>query len=98
MDGTKFGLTLVGALVFVGLMYFVLAPNPDAAPESATIPATTTAAKINIDAICAGALAYMTFPSSTEADTFVQECKDGKHPEVIDKWKSDNGIQDDKAI
>lgn len=49
-------------------------------------------AKINIDAVCEGALAYMTFPDGKSADKFVLECKEGKHPEVIEKFKLDMGL------
>lgn len=54
--------------------------------------------KINLNAICDGALAYMTFPSSAEADVWVQECREGKHPEAVDQWKQRQGITDDRAI
>lgn len=64
------------------------------------IPTVTggTAVKINIDAVCQGALAYKTFPDGKSADAFVAECKEGKHPDVIEKYKQDMGITNDKAI
>lgn len=46
-------------------------------------------AKINIEAVCNGALAYMTFTDGKSADLFVKDCIDGKHPEVIEKFKAD---------
>lgn len=55
-------------------------------------------AKINIDEVCAGALAYMTFPSSAEADAFLEECKEGKRPEVIERYKQDMGLGEGAAI
>jgi hypothetical protein len=55
-------------------------------------------AKINIDAVCQGALAYMSFPDGASADVFVQECKDGKHPEVIEKYKADLNLGAGAAI
>ncbi len=63
-------------------------------------PATDTAqsGKINIVAVCEGALAYMSFPDGASADAFVQECIEGKHPEVIEQWKQQQGITDDRAI
>ena len=57
-----------------------------------------SSAKLNITAGCEGALAYMTFGSGAEADAFVQDCKEGKHPEVIEQWKQQQGITDDRAI
>lgn len=55
-------------------------------------------AKLNIDAVCDGALAYMTFPDGDAAAKFVAECKEGKHPEVIEKYKADMNLGDGKAI
>ncbi len=48
--------------------------------------------KIDIDAVCEGALAYMSFPDGASADLFVEECKEGKHPEVIEKFKADMNL------
>jgi hypothetical protein len=64
------------------------------------IPATTSqvGAKINIDEVCNGALAYMTFPDGASADKFVQDCKDGKYPEVIEKFKKEMGLGDGASI
>ena len=52
-------------------------------------PTTTSQveAKININVVCEGALAYMTFTDSKAANTFVAECKEGKHPEVIEQYR-----------
>ncbi len=54
--------------------------------------------KINIDEVCNGTLAYMTFPDGAAADKFVKDCKDGKHPEVIEKFKKDMNLGDGAAI
>jgi hypothetical protein len=48
--------------------------------------------KIDINAVCDGALAYMTFPDGAAADKFVAECKEGKHPEVIERFKQQLGV------
>lgn len=48
--------------------------------------------KLNIQAVCEGALAYMTFPDSNAANTFVVECVAGEHPEVIERYKKDNNL------
>ena len=61
-------------------------------------PAPANSAKIDINAVCEGALAYMTFPSGEAAAQFVAECKEGRHPEVIEKYKKDAGITNDAAI
>lgn len=36
-----------------------------------------------------GALIRMTFPDGAAADAFVKDCKDGKHPEVIEQFKAE---------
>jgi hypothetical protein len=59
---------------------------------------TASNAKINVDAVCQGALAYMTFPDAAAAEVFVGECKEGKHPEVIEKYKADMNLGDGAAI
>lgn len=59
---------------------------------------TNTASKIDINAVCEGALAYMTFTDGASAEAFVAECKEGKHPEVIEQWKAQMNIGSDVAI
>ena len=54
--------------------------------------------KIDINAVCDGALAYMTFPDGESAATFVAECKEGKHPEVIEQYKTQMGLGDGAQI
>ena len=49
-------------------------------------------AKIDARVACESALAYMTFPSGEEADIFVTDCIDGKHPDVIERYISDMGL------
>ncbi len=54
--------------------------------------------KLNIDVVCDGALAYMTFPDGESADIFVAECKEGKHPEVIEDYKKQMGLGEGAKI
>ena len=54
--------------------------------------------KIDINAVCQGALAYTTFTDGASAEKFVQDCTEGKHPEVIEKFKADSGLGDGAAI
>lgn len=60
------------------------------------------AGKLDINEICNGALAYMTFESGEAADAFVQECIAGEHPEVVQDYmqqmQSENGMVDGAAI
>lgn len=57
-----------------------------------------SSAKLNINLVCECALTYMTFPSAKSADTFVAECKEGKHPEVIERYKKDMNLGDGATI
>lgn len=60
--------------------------------------ASAPAGKIDIYAVCQGALAYMTFPDGDAAQKFVAECVDGKHPEVIERFKAGLNAGDGAAI
>lgn len=48
--------------------------------------------KLDVRVVCEQALIYMTFPSSVEADAFVAECVDGKHPQVIESYIKQMGL------
>jgi hypothetical protein len=61
-------------------------------------PVAPTNAKLNINVVCQSALAYMTFPDAASAEAFVAECKEGKHPEVIERYKADMNLGDGAAI
>lgn len=51
-----------------------------------------TQGKLDINAVCEDALAYMTFPDGESAEAFVEECKEGEHPEVIERYKADMNL------
>lgn len=55
-------------------------------------------AKLDINAVCEGALAYMTFEGGEAAAQFVADCKEGKHPEVVEQWKQQMGIENLQVI
>lgn len=59
---------------------------------------TPPQAKLNIDVVCQGALAYMTFADGKSANAFVAECKAGNHPEVIERYKKEIGVGDGAQI
>lgn len=56
------------------------------------------ATKLDINAVCKSALAYMTFPDSRAVDVFMDECRDGKHPEVIERFIKEMGGGDGRVI
>ncbi len=66
--------------------------------DSSIKNSTNTSAKININVVCESALAYMSFTDGAEAEKFVRECKEGKHPEVIEDYKTRMGLGDDADI
>jgi hypothetical protein len=61
-------------------------------------PATSTNGKLNINVVCESALAYMSFPNGASADAFVADCKEGKHPEVIERYRADMNLGDGALI
>ena len=100
MPNTKTGLAILAALLITGAGYMAFAQSSAPGVSNTTLQSTTTnsQAKLDINAVCEGALANMTFPDSASANAFVQECKDGKYPEVIEKYKADHGFGDGAAI
>ena len=85
----------MGIIIIAGVGYFFFIQPPT---TSETPSDSMSDAKINIDAVCQGALAYMTFPDGASADAFVQDCKEGKHPEVIERYKADMNLGAGAAI
>lgn len=93
---------VAAAIILLGL-YFFLNKDTDTKMQNETLtpatiqneqetPTPTSQGKLNINAVCEGALAYMTFTDGESADTFVAECKEGKHPEVIEKYRADMNL------
>lgn len=52
----------------------------------------TSQMKVDIKAVCASALATMTFASGQEAATFQEACVNGEHPDVIDRYIESLGL------
>lgn len=67
-------------------------------PSTGTVPESNSAGKIDISAVCEGALAYMTFIDGAAADKFVAECREGKHPDVIERYLSEMNLGGGAAI
>ncbi|MFA5996450.1 MAG: hypothetical protein WC790_01870, partial [Candidatus Paceibacterota bacterium] len=59
---------------------------------------TASQGKIDINAVCEGALSYMTFPDGASAEKFVAECKEGNRPEVIERYKVQMNLGDGAQI
>ena len=86
----------LAVLVLVLLSYMILDLNGPQVPQDT--PTQPVAGKIDINAVCDGALAYMTFPDGAAADAFLVECKEGKHPEVIEQYIQQMGLGDGAAV
>lgn len=92
-------LLAVCAVVIIGAGFWFYTSQPaNEAFSPQTQNSSADQAKIDIDSVCRGALAYMTFPDAAAAEIFVTECKEGKHPEVIEQYKVQMGITNDATI
>ncbi len=67
-------------------------------PENSNTNDQASSAKLDMNVVCQSALAYMSFPDAASAELFVEECKEGKHPEVVEQYKAQMNISDDSAI
>jgi hypothetical protein len=88
--------TAIVVLIALAVVYMVFIKNPTTAVQTPTPNQVGT--KLDINAICEGALAYMSFPDGASAEVFVTECKEGKHPQVIEQYKKDMNLGDGAAI
>ena len=104
------GLIIIGVIAYYVLVMAPAATLEPGTPDDGNTPTMgmpapgnegnypESSSKLDINAICTGALAYMSFPSGAEADAWVAACVRGEHPEAIDQWKQMNGITDDRTI
>ncbi len=60
--------------------------------ENESEAVTKPQGKIDVRVACESALMYTTFTDGAAADAFVTECIEGKHPEVIERYISDMGV------
>jgi hypothetical protein len=65
--------------------------EPEVADEAEVIDPMPQA-KINVRVACESALMYTTFTDGDAAEAYVEECVDGKHPDVIERYISDMGV------
>lgn len=61
------------------------------------LPPAAATGKIDITVACESALAYKTFPDGAAVDAFITTCQNGEHPEVIERYIHDLGM-DSAAI
>ncbi len=84
-------------IVFVAAVCILINKGPNV-PREEVNPDTSSQGKLDINVVCEGALAYMTFPDAASAELFVQECKEGKHPQVIEEYKARMDLGDGADI
>lgn len=93
--------TLIAIVILVVVagagLFFLPGLTKESTPQE-NADTTAEQGKLNIDVVCESALSYMTFTDGASADAFVAECKEGKHPEVIDHYKVQMGLGDGAAI
>lgn len=65
--------------------------TPDTMQPASEATQPPAQGKINVQVVCQNALASMTFNSAADADVFVTDCVNGKHPEVIDAYIKSQG-------
>lgn len=95
MTPNKIIFIIVSVVVLTVVGYYAVSMNK---PVPQDPMPTSDQAKIDINVVCEGALAYMTFPDAQSAETFVAECKEGKHPEVIEQYKKQMGLDDGATL
>ncbi len=81
---------LAVAAIAGGVYYWSMGNDVASSPEPES--------KVDVNAACEGALAYMTFESGESAEQFVAECKEGQHPEVIERYKAETNVGAGAAI
>jgi hypothetical protein len=97
----KIIIAIIAVLVVGAIGYFAFMQNTPSTvtpTEETPVGADAPQGKLNINVICEGALAYMSFTDGAAAEKFVAECKAGEHPEVIEKYKADMNLGDGAQI
>ncbi len=90
---------LIAVVIAVAAAGYFFFPYEDQEVSPTNTPVDTSSqGKLNINVVCEGALAYMTFPDGETAEKFVAECKEGKHPEVLDRYKAEMNLGDGAII
>ncbi len=90
-------LTFIAVVIVAVVVYFAFVYQRQM-PEVNAPTDTSSQGKLNINVVCEGALSYMTFMDGSSAEKFVAECKEGKHPEVIDRYKTEMNLGDGATI
>ena len=86
-------ISIFGAILFGAIMH----ANPGQ-PQFGN-PSALPMGKLNINMVCEDSLQYADgVNDATSAATYVQDCKDGKHPEAIERYIKGLNLRDNAAI
>jgi len=77
---------------------YVYNRNKNVSTETSDTNGTPSSERRNMDVVCNDALSYMSFPDHESAEQFVIDCKDGKHPEVVEHYKEQMNLGEGAAI
>ncbi len=92
-------LLLVGiAVIFIALLAMGESSQtasfgePVIMEETNEEPTARPQGKINIQAVCESSLMYTSFTDGAAAEAYVAECVEGKHPDVIQRYIDEMGL------
>lgn len=92
---TRVLIVILFLIIIAGVICAVVY-SPLSTEQSSNNPAQNS--KLNMNVVCESALTYMTFTYGADADKFIAECKEGKHPEVIEHYKAQMNLGEGAAI
>lgn len=83
--GGVLAVVIVGFFVWLSSL-IVVEINDQSIPLTTPTETSALTGKIDPRVACESALMYTTFETGEQADAFIVECIEGKHPEVINRY------------
>ncbi len=84
--------TFLAILAFGGRDEAVDFGEPVMQEEATTPENVSPQAKIDVRAACESSLMYTTFENASATEAYIAECVEGKHPDVIQRYIDDMGL------
>jgi hypothetical protein len=91
-------IVLAAIVVLFGAYVIFIGPIPGITTSHTNTNTDASNSKLDMNVVCQSALAYMTFQDDAHAQAFIAECKEGKHPEVIEHYKAQMNLGSGAAI
>ena len=88
-------LIVLGIVILMGGGYYAYTQMQSTTTETPTD--TASQGKLDINVICEESLAYTTFEEGVSTEQYLRECKEGKHPQVIEEYKKRMNLGDGAA-